>query len=84
MKEIREISVVEAVQVLANAVNGNHRQGGQEIADAFSRVHSTLLNQIAGAVLQAVAGRMEDDRRIHPKLWRMAKEYHKDIQNYFV
>lgn len=76
--------IAQAVGLLADALNMERVQAMPEIVAAFKKTHSTLLNQLAGAVLEAVASRPEEDLRIHPGLLKMAKELHKRVRGHFL
>lgn len=76
--------IAQAVDLLVDALNMERAQAMPEIVAALKKTHSTLLNQLAGAVLEAVASRPEEDLRIHPGLLKMAKELHRRVQDYFV
>lgn len=52
-------NIRKGVELLADGINDYDNTVRSELKDAFGTVHSTLLNWIACAVLEAVADRCE-------------------------
>ncbi|RKO65738.1 hypothetical protein [Desulfofundulus salinus] len=56
----------KGVELIAEGVNSYNNITRKELKAAFGEVHSTLLNWIAYAALEAVADRCEFDDRFYP------------------
>lgn len=61
------------VELLAEGVNTYNVNARKKLKDAFSTVHSTLLNWIAFALLEVIADRCDYDDRFYPVIKEAAR-----------
>ncbi|MEW5899169.1 MAG: hypothetical protein AB1652_08370 [Bacillota bacterium] len=66
-------AVRKGVELIADGVNSYDNSVRKELKNAFGTVHSTILNWIACAVLEAVADRCEYDNRFYPVIKEAAR-----------
>ena len=73
-RTIEKINAIrKGVELIAYGVNSYDNSIRKELKNAFGTVHSTLLNWIACAVLEAVAERCEFDDRFYPVIKEAAR-----------
>lgn len=73
-RTLKKIDAIRnGVGLIAEGVNSYDKILRDELKNAFSTVHSTLLNWIACAVLEAVADRCEYDNRFYPVVKEAAR-----------
>jgi hypothetical protein len=63
----------KGVELIAEGVNSYSNITSQELKAAFGTVHSTLLNRIAFAALEAAADRCDYDDRFYPVIKEAAR-----------
>lgn len=74
MEDIQKIDAIrKGVELIADGVNSYNNSVRKELKYAFGAVHSTLLNWIAVAVLEAVAERCDYDDRFYPVIKEAAR-----------
>ncbi len=66
-------AIRKGVELIAEGVNSYDNSVRKELKNAFGTVHSTLLNWIACAVLEAVAERCDFDDRFYPVIKEAAR-----------
>ncbi len=73
-RTIEKINAIrKGVELIADGVNSYDSSVRKELKYAFGTVHSTLLNWIAFALLEAVADRCEHDDRFYPVIKEAAR-----------
>ncbi len=73
-RTLKKIDAIRnGVGLIAEGVNSHDKILRDELKNAFGTVHSTLLNWIACAVLEAVADRCEYDNRFYPVVKEAAR-----------
>jgi hypothetical protein len=73
-RDIQKIKAIyKGVELIADGVNSYSQSVRGELKNALSTVHSTILNWIACAVLEAVADRCDFDNRFYPVVKEAAR-----------